>query len=422
MKKYFLRVGIVIILLIASILYLYSLIKPTSIKEITIATGRKSGIYYKYAKRYKESLELDGISVNIIETAGSIEILKLLRNKKVDFGFVQSGTASIRDKDKLKSVASLYIEPLWIFYRSSLGNIGYLDKLKTTPLSIGEEGSGTYALSSKILKETNIDIDSPNIFNIDLKSSYKAFKENRLDAFFTVLSLNSKEIKEILQDKSIRVLSLRRASAFLKYFPFLREHNIYEGSLDLKKNIPSSNIRLLATTATVITHNGVDNSLVRLMAIKMKEDASLNDYFPSIEYVEIPLHNASKKYLLNGESFLEKIFPYWIASNIDRLKYILIPLLTLLFPLFKSIVPLYRWRSRSKVYRWYRELDRITENWESFNMEELERVERELEELSSEIHSKTDVPLSFRWEYHTLQGHIESVKNRIRERIFNIMK
>ena len=413
--KYFLRFGILTLLLSGFFFYIYSLIEPTPIKEVSIATGRESGIYYQYAERYKQRLESEGITVNIIKTAGSIETLKLLQEKKVDFGFVQSGTASLEDKKKLKSVASLYFEPLWLFYRASLGTLDYFDDLDRTRFSMGELGSGTVALTEKLLEQTNLNTHGSNVLHLDLKTSYQAFKENRLDAFFTVLSPKSEQIKEIFQDKNIRLLNLKRAKAFAEHFPFLQEYKIYEGSMDLRKNIPSSNITLLATTATLITHNNVDNSLVRLMTIKIKENTTKEDIFPSQNFLEIPIHQASQKYLLNGNSFLEKIFPYWIASNIDRLKYLLIPLLTLLIPLFKSIVPLYRWRSRAKVYKWYKELDKISENWESFDDKELREAVRALDVLSREIRSKTDVPLSFKWEYHTLQEHIDNAKKRMRE-------
>ena len=413
--KYFLRFGIFILTFISFFFYIYGLVKPAPIQGVSIATGHEFGVYYHYAERYKKRLESEGIRVTIVNTAGSIETLKLLREKKVDFGFVQSGTASLEDKQVLKSVASLYFEPLWLFYRASLGRLAYFDDLNKTRFSMGEVGSGTLALTQKLLEKTNLNIHNSNVVFLDLKASYQAFNENHLDAFFTVLSPKSEAIKEMFQDKRLNVLSLKRAIAFTEHFPFLKTYKIYEGSLDLRKNIPSSSTTLLATTATLVTHNNVDDSLVRLMTIILQKNRLPEAIFPSQKFLEIPIHLASKKYLLYGNSFLEKIFPYWIASNIDRLKYLLIPLLTLLLPLFKSIVPIYRWRSRAKVYKWYKELDRISENWESFDEKQLREAERKLDELSREIRSKTDVPLSFKWEYHTLQEHIDNVKKRMSE-------
>jgi TRAP transporter TAXI family solute receptor len=417
--KLFLRFGILFLLIVSFLIYLYNLIEPVPVKKISIATGRESGIYYKYALRYKKLLEAEGIAVTIVKTAGSLETLKLLNKKEVDIGFVQSGTASLEDKKHLNSIASLYFEPLWIFHRASLGKVIYLNELNGTRLSVGEKGSGTLALTEKLLAQTNLN-NHVTLFNLDINSSYSYFKEGKLDTFFTVLSADSLLIQEILRDKELNLIELKRAKAFTEHFPFLQVHKIYEGGLDLKRDIPSEDVALLSTTATLITGKEVDKTLIRLVIKKIKESSPEGSIFPSPNYLEIPIHPASEKYLLYGDSFLEKIFPYWIASNIDRLKFLLIPLLTLLIPLFKSIVPLYRWRSRAKIYKWYRELDRISENWESFNTEELEKAQIELEALGREIRSKTDVPLSFKWEYHTLQHHIDNVIERMSLKRFQL--
>jgi TRAP transporter TAXI family solute receptor len=414
--KFFLRLGILFLLFVTFFVYIYTLVKPIPIKKITIATGRNGGVYYAYALRYQTFLEEEGIDVTIIETAGSVETLKLLNEKKVDIGFVQGGTASSKDKEQLKSIASIYFEPLWLFYRASMGKVSYLNELNGTRISIGETGSGTRRLTQKILAQTNLK-DTSSQLNLNIQEAYQKFKKGELDVFFTVLSPQSLLIKEILHDKSVTLLDMKRIRAFSDYFPFLKEYTIPEGLLDLKENIPSQDIKLLATTATLVTHNRVEDSLVRLVVMKIKQQSQKGDIFPSQNYLEIPIHTASEKYLFHGDSFLEKIFPYWIASNIDRLKFLLIPLLTLLIPLFKSLIPLYRWRSRAKVYRWYRKLDEITENWENFDSKEVELVKQELNELAKEIRSKTDVPLSFKWEYHTLQHHIDNVLERIDKKI-----
>ena len=416
--KYFLKIGLPTLLFIAIIVYIYTLIESSPIRKVTIATGRETGTYYQYAQHYKKLLEEEGIEVEIVKTAGSIEVLKLLNEKKVDIGFVQSGTATQKDKENLKSVASLYFEPLWLFYRASMGKVTYLNELKNIPFSVGEKGSGTVALSQKLLFQTNVDINSEKVNYLNTKDSYKAFKLGSLDAFFTVLSPQSKIIKEIIQDESLKVVNLKRVNAFTEHFLFLKNYTIHEGSMDLKRNIPSEDINLLATTATLVTHDEVDESLIRLITMKIKQSAPMGDIFPSQNYLEIPIHQASEEYLLRGDSFLEKIFPYWIASNINRLKFLLIPLLTLLLPLLKGVVPLYRWRTRSKIYKWYKELDRISEEWENFDTEKLKKARHELEQLGMEIRSKTDVPLSFKWEYHTLQHHIDNVIERMKQKEF----
>jgi len=415
--KYFFKIGIPLLLLIGLIVYVSLRILPESEKKITIATGRESGVYYKYAQIYKKLLEDAGIRVKIIKTAGSIETLKLLNEKKADIGFVQGGTASLLDKEHLKSIASLYFEPLWLFTNVS-SKVEYLNELKDKKISIGEIGSGTMALSQKMLGQTTVSQSNVKMLHLNATSSYQALRENEIDAFFTVLSPTSSLIHKMMNDSTIHLVNLKRVNAFAEYFPFLKNYKIYEGGVDLKQNIPHSDINLLSTVATLITHDEVDNSLVRLITMKIKEASDAKSIFPSRDYLEIPIHEASANYLLQGDSILEKIFPYWIASHIDRLKFLLIPLLTLLFPLLKGFVPLYRWRTRSKIYKWYKTLDTISENWELFDRKQLKEAQKELEELSTEIRSKTNVPLSFKWEYHTLQQHIDNVIGRMNRKDF----
>jgi len=417
MKDFF-KIGIP--LLLASVLiafYIYNNIEPATEKKLTIATGRDTGVYFQYAQRYKLLLEKEGIDVKIVQTAGSIEALKLLNEKKVDIGFVQGGTASLDDKKNLQSIASIYFEPLWIFVRASTTEVKYLNELSKMRLSIGEVGSGTIALAQQLLAQSSVDIESSTIMNLNPNAAYKAFKNNKIDAFFTVLSPQSELIKEMLQDRDLKLVNLQRSAAIAKYFPFLKSYKINEGGIDLKENIPNSDIVLLTTTATLVTHKDVDDTLVRLVAIKVKEESQQGSFFPSIDYLEIPIHKDAAHYLLEGESFLEKFFPYWIASNLDRLKFLIIPLFTLMLPLLKGFVPIYRWRSRSKIYRWYRRVDEVSLDWENKTNKDKKSLIDDLEGLIDEIRSSTNVPLSFKGEYYTLQLHIDHLIERIKRKI-----
>lgn len=298
-----------------------------------------------------------------------------------------------------------------------MNEVQYLNDLSQMRLSIGEVGSGTIALAQQLLFQSSIDIESSSIVNLNTNASYQAFKNDKIDAFFTVLSPQSTLIKEMLQDKGLKLVKLNRSAAIAEYFPFLKSYKINEGGIDLKQNIPNSNIVLLSTTATLVTHKDVDDSLVRLVAIKAKEDSKDGSLFPSCDYLEIPIHENSEHFLLKGERFLEKFFPYWIASNLDRLKFLIIPLFTLMLPLLKGFMPIYRWRSRSKIYRWYKRVDEVSIDWEIKNNEDKAHLIESLEGLIDEIRGSTNVPLSFKGEYYTLQLHIDHLIERIKRKI-----
>lgn len=416
MTKVF-QVGLLLFLLSVGLMfYIYQQIDPAPEKRLRIATGRESGVYYAYAQAYKKRLEAEGIKVEIETTAGSQEVLSLLRDKRVDIGFVQGGVAREEDKTLLRSLCSIYTEPVWFFYRASLGKKFYFNDFVDVPLSVGEEGSGTMALATKVLASTDIMTQRSKIHYLDTEASYQAFKAGEIDGFFLVSAVRSPLIEEMLLDSRLAHLDLRRLDAFTQNYTFLRRYEISEGSLNMRKNIPSRDMHLLATTATLVTHNEVDSMLVRLMTMVAKQGKVGSEY-PSMNYLEIPIHEASKRYLVHGVSFLERFLPYWVASNIDRLKYMLIPLLTLLLPLFKGLLPLYRWRWHSKIYRWYARVDALSRAWESFDSITLQERYEMLSSLILEIKSSTDVPLSFKGEYYTLEMHIDNVMQRMQRKL-----
>lgn len=95
----------------------------------------------------------------------------------------------------------------------------------------------------------------------------------------------------------------------------------------------------------------------------------------------------------------------------------LIPLLTLLFPLFKGIVPLYTWTMRSKIYKWYEELNSIDKQIPTLSKEELQEKLTYLESLQIEISHHTKVPLSFMGEYYNLLLHLQMLITKIKSKL-----
>src|SRR5690606_29361518 len=88
--------------------------------------------------------------------------------------------------------------------------------------------------------------------------------------------------------------------------------------------------------------------------------------FPSARYVTWPIESSAQRFHDRGPPLLQRYLPFWAANLVDRLKIMILPLLTLLYPLFKILPPAYSWRMRSKVNRWYKELqaldDRLRDN------------------------------------------------------------
>ncbi len=389
----------------------FKILEPAKNGVLSVATGSAEGMYYLKATQYSDLVRAEGFKVNILKTAGSVENLKLLKEGKADIAFLQGGVADKEAKEILRTISNIYFEPVWIFHHKSHKPIEYLNDLVNQRVSIGADGSGTISLAKELLSQTKVDLNSSKIKRLNTKDAYSAFKKGQLDAFFTVTAPTAPLIQDILQDPNIALAKLKRVKALQKHFKFLTQITIPEGSISLSKNIPSEDIKLIATIASLVVKKDLDDTLVRFITMQTTKAIKSGQDFQKIsnKNLDIPLHEESKHYYLSGDSWLEKIFPYWVASNIDRLKFLLIPILTLLIPATKSLLPLYRWRIRSRIYRWYKELDKIENDIEMPSKNKISG----LENLLKEINEQTDVPLPYMGELYALKLHIDTIISRV---------
>ena len=420
MKYNFFTVSIPILLLVIASFYLTSkFIEPSSKKEITIATGSIDGEYYQTALKYKEILEKQKVKVNILTSNGSMENIQLLNDKKADIAFIQNGIDELKEQTHIKAIASIYYEPLWIFYKNDTYNMDYLIQLISKKISIGKEKSGTEDLALKILNDNGINKKNSQLLYNSTQEAKDLLIKGEIDAMFIVSSPNSNVIKELLENPDISLFSFKRAKAYSRKYSFLEATPIYEGTIDLYKNLPSQDINLLSTTANLIVRDDFSDELTRLILKEIKRIHKkkglfeTQNQFPNIDNLTIEINEDAQRYFTYGDTWLEKIFPYWIASNIDRLKILLIPLITLMIPLSKGFFPLYRWSIRSKIYKWYEEIHKIDLEAEDAKKEELKKYLEKIIALKKEIKAETKVPLSYMGEYYDLIMHLELIISKI---------
>ena len=140
--------GIGLLLVLVGFILAYQFVEPSPPHAITIVTGSEQGAYYKYAQAYARILKRDGITLNVIATAGSSYNIIKLADNSVDVGFVQGGITSTNPE--VRTLGSLYYEPVWIFQRKGLG-LKYMRDFKGKKINIGVSGSGTNTLARALL-------------------------------------------------------------------------------------------------------------------------------------------------------------------------------------------------------------------------------------------------------------------------------
>ncbi len=405
-------------------------VEPAPPDTVVIATGSQDGLYYAFGEAYSEVFQENGVTLDVRSTAGSIENYSLLEEENgIDLAIVQGGTADERTRDAsgLETIASLYLEPVWVFYRDA-DELDELRQLGGKRIAVGAVGSGTRAIALELLQANGVvgeAADSPRTALLDEGGIAAADKlrDGTIDAAFFVISPRSEIVRNLLHDDDVRLMSFERQDAYRRLYPYLSSVTLPPGVVDLANNLPSQPVKLIAPTANLVATPELHDAFVPLLlkaAAASHESGDLlaeKGQFPSLKYIEFPPNEAAEQYFKSGPSFLQRYLPFWVASLLDRTKIMLLPLLTLLIPLLKVAPPVYRWRIRSRIYKWYgvlRNIDQQMRQGESAEMlrehvTTLRTMERELNEVT--------VPLSYMEEFYNLRLHIDLVQRRLLERV-----
>ncbi len=412
--------GPMVLLVLVGFVLAYQYIKPAPPNHILMASGEKGGAYDAFARRYRELLAREGITLEIVNTNGSLDNLRLLAEGRVDMAFVQGGVARPgQPGTRLESLGSLYYEPLWVFQRSDL-DIDRLTDLKGLRLAIGPEGSGTRALVELLLQENRVPLDGAQWLSLDSGVAARRLHEGSIDVAFFVASPRSERVASLLHDPRVKLVNIQRATAYARRHPFLVELTLPEGAEDLAVNIPSKDIHLLAATSELVIQEDLHPAIIGLMMQVIDKVHRGADWFsgegdfPSPRHTSFPVAEEAERYFRNGPPFLQRYLPFWAASLLDRTKIMILPLLGLLLPLFKIVPPLYRWRMRARIYRWYEELQEVdrkvltaSDDEKSAYLDKLNALEREVRDVV--------VPLSFAYQLYHLRLHIDFVRGKLQE-------
>ncbi len=419
--------GPAVLLAVIAFMVAYQFVEPAPPNRIVIATGEPDGAYHAFGEQYRNILAQDNVDLEVRLTAGSAENIALLESEdsEAQVAFVQGGTQTFAQTETLVSLATLYYEPLWIFHRSD-APLERLSDLAGKRVYVGPEKSGTRALALMLLSENSIGPGDLELSTLTGGDAIEALRADELDVLFMVASFKSSNVRLLLEADGIRLMSLERAEAYIRRHRFLSRQTLPQGAFDLAADLPPQDVTLLAPTANLVAQEDLHPALVDLLlqaADQIHGEGTVfarPGEFPSPQYVNFPLSPEASRFFEHGPPFLRRTLPFWAATLIDRLKVMLLPLIALAIPLLRSMPPLYQWRMRARVYRWYKELrmversvsEGVTPDQVNDHRSELDRIESEVQDVS--------VPSSYAKDLYHLRMHIGYVRGRLHSPEVNV--
>jgi len=422
-------VGPFAVLAVTLLVLAYGWLDPNPPKRVTLATGPAQSAYEEFGKRYAKILAQDGIDVLLLPSQGSADNFQLLREGKADLGFVQGGTSEVRPEDEamLESLGSLFVEPVWLFYRiealpklaGAAASLNALTQLQGLRVNLGTAGSGIPSLMNKLLASNNIDLSSLKASELEQTPATVAFLEGRLDAIVFASAPESLMVQMLLQTPGVGLMDFPQSEAYSRRFAFLSPVVLPRGVVDLAANIPAQDVRLVAPTTALVNRKATHPALLQLFVQAGQQIHGgagwfrrVRDY-PNLANNELPIAAEAERSIKNDKPFLQRYLPFWVANLIERMWLVMGIILAIMLPLSRIIPPLYAFRVRSRIFRWYAQLrdieNRIGGSGDNVNsralLEELNRLEQRAEKIA--------VPLSYTDELYALRGNIQLVRGKL---------
>jgi uncharacterized protein len=393
---------------------------PAPPTTLTIAAGIKNGAFSGFAEHYRERLAREHIKLNVrtAPDAGPEE-LKLVEDPKsgIDAAFLFGGTSDSARSPGIVSLGRISYAPIWIFYRDA-ESINRLTEFKGKRISIA---TGAFGLIERILAAHGVTSANTNLSPKLGPACIKALKDGQSDvAILPPQPVHSPIMQPLWGDLQLRLMNLSQAETLARLFPNLNHLVLPQGAVDLEKNIPATDVNLIATTNVVIVRKDLHPELIYLLAKVMQEEhagASIFNRageFPTQTDPEYPMAEEAVDYYRNGPSFLQRYLPFWMINYAKRVAAIVVAAIAVVIPLFTFTPKLHAWLLNLRLMRLYRRLRLVNARLKNeLTAGEVASLQTDLENIDR---AANILPMRHSDVFFALLMHIDMTRTRLAAR------
>ncbi|WAC75688.1 ABC transporter substrate-binding protein [Roseateles sp. SL47] len=405
----------------------YWWLDPQPPRQVRLATGPAGSAYANFGEGYAKALARERIKVELIASEGAQDDLAHLRAGTADVGFVRGGMVDpVADTEAgIVSLGSLFYEPIWIFYRRDLpiarrqrgGELQSLTQLRGLRVNVDQDGSGVPQIVEKLMVLNGLKPADWRLSNLAPEAAGAALREGRLDAAVLISAPQASLIRSLLRDPAVALMAFEQNEAYSRLLPFLSTVTLPRGVVDLASDLPPHDVPLLATTTALLSREQTHPALRQLFAQAAQGQHSDAGWFngvrdfPNTRTSELPVSPEGDRAINGTPPAWARYLPFWAGNLLERMWLVVGGLLVLMLPLSRVVPPLYTFRVRSRVFRWYARLREVEAKLETGSGEH-DALLDELDELDRVTH-RIAVPLSYAEELYALRNNIYAVRKRL---------
>jgi TRAP-type uncharacterized transport system substrate-binding protein len=338
----------------------------------------------------------EGVTVHMVETAGSVDGLNKVNDNTIQFAFVEGGLGAEKWPN-VREVAPLHTTMLHLVLRHSLydevvrtGNLR--EALRGKRISNSTPGSGTFVFSTNVLRKIGLNegeytpVPSSNSALLDEAKT----EDDIPDALFIISLLPSPVVERLVDDFDYRVYPLPYADAFGLQDPFIYKAIIPPYTYSLSPAVPAQPIETISRRVLLLANKDVPDDEVVAMLKATLDGGYARVYDPHLDAKQLdlepeyPWHPGTEAYLAEKTPVTQEQI-----AGLSKLGPALGALLPGLLLLRRSVR---RWRMRRQVHSLRDYLVEVNliersvrslEEAPSLNLGEVLRNRRRLSELKS---------------------------------------
>jgi hypothetical protein len=403
-----------------AVLYVaYRFVDPLPPRHLVIAAGMAGSGYDNFARQYARILARHGVQLDIRNSAGAVEDLDLLRDPSsgVQVALTTFGFTHPADADILYSLGGVFDAAIFILYRNA-ERIVVFAQLRGKRLSVGMPGTALRSLILEVLKATDALDPSTRLLDLDPTRAIDALIAGEIDVAIVPQS-DGDPLQRALGAPGIRLMSVAQAEAIAKTVPGLKHVVLWRGLISLSRDIPDTDVDLLASRNRVLVRRDLHPALQYLLLEAMREvhwpAGRFNRLgeFPAEQPNDLPLAPTAEAFYRSGPTFWQRYTSFWLTSLLNRIVFFVIPVVAALIPIIGFLVPFYRWLQIRRIGQLHRALGNL-ERELAGNADSSCLVEyrRRMAEIKSTVQSlKAARP--YEVDLHRLRIHLRMVQEEV---------
>ena len=408
---------------VAASYIIYHLVDPLPPRRFAIAAGAAASGYDNFARQYARILARHGVEFEIRNFAGAVENLDRLRDPAsgIQAALATFGVTQPADAEIFYSLGGIFDAAIFIFYRNT-EPVTLFSQLRGKRISIGLPGTALRLLMMEVLKATDGLDASSHLVDLDYTQAIDALIAGEVDVAVAPQQ-DIPRLRDALGASDIRLMSVAQAEAIAKTVPGLKHVVLWRGLIDLGRDIPNSDIDLLASRNRLLVRKDLHPALQYLLLEAMREvhwpagPFNRLGEFPAEQPNDLPLSPTAEAFYRSGPTFWQRYTAFWISSLLSRIAFFIIPVLVTLLPLIGFAPRIYRWLYVRRINQLHRTLGKLErELAQSADKPRLVEYQKRITEIESDVRSLR-VARAFEVDLQQLKAHLRMVQEDFRRNV-----